>query len=608
MNNLIHKNPLTAWKHLCDHGGIELDGRDEGLDQRIQQRINPEAASFNEALVGTTMEMFARAFFEAIHPYVAMFKDILDFFRSAEATEGKDQWVLRVDEFDLDLEHFRKEIATWIEVAKTTEYYRAVDWHGAWDIIRLMRTRDLVESEVMHSIRQRSSMLPVEIQDWVVAYNQGEYPPLPVALLPGNIPQELRSCSLIVEAALGRLGELGLDRQQLMAIYQTRKGQMERADALDFWSLAQNETDFWLRTFVIAISAAAQLDTVELSSLGTEISAFMDDFPLKPFEASVSVNDLDSVLSLPIWKKRYELYSVWIATEVIRALRGHEIQLHHDHGRIEFAFRETLIATILSSPGPFTLISEKRVPLDHPRGEGRKAGVQPDHALWTVQQGHDECRLVVEVKHYKRAATRKFVDVFEDYARAFPAAQIYLVNHGPTGRAVYDVSNPLGRRCHSIERLTSSNHEARQKLAKAVRECVGEPIQNWPRSSENADSATVLMLDVSASMRDRLRTSALEAFVKDIAQTEHPRELVAVDTAIVGSWAVTQAGFQNLLRAGGGSTALSQPMHLLLQSAGRIVVVTDQDGLDTLGEFVFTVPSTQSAAPPGIFVRVCTGQ
>ena len=153
-------------------------------------------------------------------------------------------------------------------------------------------------------------------------------------------------------------------------------------------------------------------------------------------KADVSMADLESVLSLPIWKKRYELYSVWIATEIIRALEGHDVKIHHDNGRMDFGFHETEVATVRSSPGPFRLVSERRVPLAKPKGKGRTAGVQPDHGLWKVEGSEDVCHLAVEVKHYKKEARGKFVDVFEDYARAIPDGEVYLVNHGPTGRAI----------------------------------------------------------------------------------------------------------------------------------------------------------------------------
>jgi hypothetical protein len=123
---------------------------------------------------------------------------------------------------------------------------------------------------------------------------------------------------------------------------------------------------------------------------------------------------------------------------------------------MEFAFRETLVATIYSSPAPFRLISEKRSPLDHPKGDGRTGGVQPDHGLWSTEHSKPICRMAVEVKHYKSSAKRKFIFIFEDYARALSEADVYLVNYGPTGEAVYEVPRPLDRRCYAIEYLMPS--------------------------------------------------------------------------------------------------------------------------------------------------------
>jgi hypothetical protein len=54
--------------------------------------------------------------------------------------------------------------------------------------------------------------------------------------------------------------------------------------------------------------------------------------------------------------------------------------------------------------------------------------VQPDFGLWTSDGENLECRMVIEVKHYLRSAKRRFLDVLEDYARAFPQAKVFLVN------------------------------------------------------------------------------------------------------------------------------------------------------------------------------------
>ncbi len=179
-----------------------------------------------------------------------------------------------------------------------------------------------------------------------------------------------------------------MNRERMMVANRSpeREGP-NQADALAFWTIAQNETDYWLRTLVVSLSAAATLlPSKELEPLGEQLNQLLSPFPTRAMNFHRSFRDLESVLSLPMWKQRYELYSVWIGTEIVRSLTsaGHNVELHHENGRIAFAFRETEIATVRSSSGTFRLISEKRSKLDDPIGDGRMGGVQPDFGIWTA--------------------------------------------------------------------------------------------------------------------------------------------------------------------------------------------------------------------------------
>lgn len=606
MTEPVHRDPLSAWRYLIQHGGIEMEGRDEGLDKRILQRLDPAAPSLEHALSHATMAAFTRAFFEAIHPFVVMFHDILSFFEHADVTKGPDQWILQVDDFDLDLSHFQRWITTWQDAGVAQMHIPAVDWQGVWRLWGLFRDREQIGAEIRRSFGQERLHLPHDVQTWVDAHNRGEYLALPASLLPPDCPRELRASASIAQAALSLLREKGLTRDELMKLRRGYQGDMDRSDGLDFWSIAQNETDYWLRSYVVALSAAAtHLTESEILELGGQLDAIISEFPLRPFNVEVSVAELESVLSLPIWRKRYELYSVWVATEMVRSLDGHQIELHHDNGRIVFAFHETLVATIHSSPGPFRIISERRCPLLNPQGTGRSAAVQPDHGLWTTQYGKEVCRMIVEVKHYKRSVKRVFLDVFEDYARAFPEGDIYLVNYGPTGTAVYDVSRSIRDQCHAIQRLTPTGVEARREFAQAVRECVGDPVVAWPDSSGDSVD-TVLVIDVSASMETVLHSDDMAALVRDILAAERPGELIAVNTCVVGTWPPNKEGFAELIDVSEGSTALSDPIRDLLRRCARVVVITDQHGLTTLSGLQMATHDCEEQASEGVFVRVCT--
>jgi hypothetical protein len=606
MEESVHRDPLSAWNYLRDRGGIELEGRDEGLDQLILGRLDPTAESLDDALAATTMEAFAKAFFAATAPFTAMFRDILDFFKHSEATKGQDQWILRMDDIDVSLEHFQQWLTSWTEIARITFTVPAIDFRGVWDLHQALSSRAQINEEIQRSFSNKRLLLPSDVETWVSAYNGADYLPLPKSLTSPQCPSQLLTSASIAQAALLLLTELKLSRSELMAIYRTRRHKMDRSDALEFWHIAQNETDYWLRTFVVGLSAAAtHLSPAELEMLGSDLDRITNRYFMRPFDADVSLPDLESVLSLPIWKKRYELYSVWIATEIIRALEGHDVELHHDNGQIAFAFRETLVATIHSSLGPFTLVSERRSPLDNPRGKGRTANVQPDHGLWTKEHARDVCRMAVEVKHYKRSARGPWIDIFEDYARAFPSGDVYLVNHGPVGNAVYDVSEGVRERSHAIDRLTPFNHESRKEFANAVRTCVGEPIIRWPDDTGLINPHAVLLLDVSPSMRPSLSSAAMETLVKSILDTDRPAKLVAADQAIIGSWPATEAGFIELLQVDGSSTELDNPIRELLQDHRTVVVITDDDGVSTIRTPTMEIHTMQTLAPENTRVILC---
>src|SRR4051812_2344990 len=102
----VHRDPLAAWRHLIQIGAIELDGRDEGLEDKILQRLDPKAPSLEHALLSAPMAAFTCAFFEGLHPFLGMFREILEFFKRANANTGPQQWNLQIDGIDLDLSHF----------------------------------------------------------------------------------------------------------------------------------------------------------------------------------------------------------------------------------------------------------------------------------------------------------------------------------------------------------------------------------------------------------------------------------------------------------------------------------------------------------------------
>jgi hypothetical protein len=615
MESIVNETPLEAWRYLLEYGGIEIPGRDDETVEALLEGLNPTAPSLEHALATATMEQFCRAFFRAIDPYFTMFRGILDFFEQADATQARSEWKLKVDEEVLELEHFRKSLLRWQKVTKATIFVPSIDERGVWRLWNVLDKRPLIGEQV-RSVRTKTPNVPSDVLAWLRAYEQGRYAPLPNSLGPLQCPTELRTVALIAQAMLQPLLERKIVHppSKPLQFYEGSGGQnlynpnnprLNRGDAFNFWTILQSETDHCLRTLVTALAVAAlELDDGERRLLGRELDDVTQPYPMRPFDVNVSLSDILTVITLPIWKKRHELYAVWIATEMIRSLGGHEIEIHHDNGCIEFAFRETVVATIHTSRGPFRLISERRCPLANPQGESREAGVQPDYGFWTTLAGKEVCRLVVEVKHYKQSAKQAFLDVFVDYARALPQSHVYLVSHGPTGNAASAVPTDLSARCHALGRLTTSQPEVRQKLAEAVRDCVGKPIPRWPATG-GTGKRFALACDVSGSMHSAIKTTEMYEFIRYLSASEKLGVLAAIDQQVIKKFSLDDTGLAAILDVRGGSTCLQGPVEELLREFECVIVITDSSGLETLAGLNTVEHPLQPKAPENIVVRIC---
>jgi len=292
------------------------------------------------------------------------------------------------------------------------------------------------------------------------------------------------------------------------------------------------------------------------------------------------VQDLVRLLSLPAWRKRHELYAVWIATEILAAAEGHDVNIHHTEGELQFAFRQTKIADIESARPAVSLFSERRTPLRYPIGKGRKSNVQPDYGLWRQEPKREQCSLVVEVKHYKRSDGRNFRDALVDYARARPDAVAMLVNYGPVGLSE-ELPYDLMRRCRTVEHLNPRNKTAKEEFRKAVRKQIGDPARTVGRLAASSGLPRSVIVDSSASMAQILRSRWFSEFSGNLARNgaetailvdDGPRAVVRMDS--LAAWIR-----DNELERG---TRLAATAAGLVEAEGRTLVVTDGDGLRDL--------------------------
>jgi hypothetical protein len=253
----IHKSSLAAWSDLQRRGGLELNGRDEGFEEELKNRLDLSAATLDDALRGSTTDDLVRAFFDVIQPFIAMFRAILDFFEKAGAAEGREQWNIEVDNVDIGLDHFRRFLKKWNSVPCQIEV-PAVDFSGAWTLVNA--TRNMTEMGEVHagiSTPKAYWSGVTDIDDWLRAYRDGlgYYEEWPASLAPSALGPGYSDAVALAVAGLETIRRRFASRKELNDEYRrVWRGKIDRGDALDLRTIAQNETDYWLGTLVARLA------------------------------------------------------------------------------------------------------------------------------------------------------------------------------------------------------------------------------------------------------------------------------------------------------------------------------------------------------------------
>lgn len=584
MDNTIHRDSLAAWRALRDAGALDLDDRDEDLSGKLKEQLDPSAPNLEHALAGATTDQFLSALFVTIQPFVAMYKDILAFFQRAGARQGQSQWRISVGEEFLELRHFEEFLQHWNSIEVEFDV-PALHLRAAFFLkdVRVEATDEHYHLKGPYRGRDTRTGVP-DVDAWLDQYVLGQYAPLPASLLPEKLPPGLSDAATVILAALTLLRRQGLTREQVIQAHTGRGSKAVDDDAFHLWSIAQSETDSWLFWQVVFLTDILQRPAPKLRELATQVADWFAPFPRRRIPGTMDVRDLERLLSLPAWKHRYETYGVWIATQILGALKDHDIRVHSDEGQLKFAFREAKIADVTTAKPKLSLIAERRVALIDPLGKSRKEGAQPDFGLWVDGREPPECALVVEVKHYKRRSRRNFKDALTDYARAHPRADVVLVNYGPVGADIEELSSRFGDRCTMLGPLTPEHPRALAEFHKLVRAAVGDPVRPLPVDASHAGQ--LIALDVSASMESILASSELRDFLANAAGATTRIAMIDEDIrALVAGSQIKQWLEDNPL---GGATSLVPPLVRLLSEHDRIMLVTDESGLASLDSLGYT--------------------
>lgn len=546
----ISRTGLDAWNELA-RCGLEPDGRDIDFANALHRTLDARAPSLEDALSNCTTESFVRAFLATARPYVQMLSGILRMFKLADAKYGPAHWRIAFDDYVAEVEHFKQwerkssSIGTQID-------YPALSQRGWWGLLDKLRVSPIIDrrGDSRHSF-------------WDVQRAQASLP----KPKPDSEPW-MSDLAAIVDRAQQVLAEAGLN------LITAREGTWHRdhdpnSDGFELNRLRSLQHDFQVSQLIAAYEAL-WADRDLQRKVSVDVGTYLKAFSRQTYWSNATADELRPFLDLPVWQKRHEFYAAWVASEQIDVLRDAGITVHSQNRTISFPFRETCVAT-LQDDG-LTLISERRSPLDSPVGSGRTGSVQPDYGWWrSIVAGSEFCSLVVEVKHYKKAAYGKWIDVLTDYARAHPSAEVVLANYGPAGHAQASVAEDLRSRCHVIGDL----HPNSLAAIKRFRNIVAQQLKRQLMAT------CVIVLDVSPSMRIGHRRIA--PALKELAVAYGCSAIFAADDEIVKRLDATTLLDQELTALPRQRVeVLCGPLLTALKSHQVVLLVSDDSGCSSI--------------------------
>jgi len=246
--------------------------------------------------------------------------------------------------------------------------------------------------------------------------------------------------------------------------------------------LAQIDHDCWAGSFAEKIfSTIEELENLDPISkqeysfqLIKALENIFNEIPTIELEEDIIVNDLKDFLSLPIWKKRYELYSVWVSSQIIESLKDNPYRVHSYNESILFSFSGTHLATFDNFSPRLHIWSELRSPLENPVGKGRTKAIQPDYSLIMDPVTNFETSiLVIECKQYKTPSKKNFVNALTDYAKGRINSNVILVNYGKINdEIIKEIPIELRNRTFLIGNMRPMSLESISRFKEIVRETV----------------------------------------------------------------------------------------------------------------------------------------
>lgn len=497
-------NGLQIWVALVRSGLEEtrqshensLPGYDAELVRELRERLYPGTKRSLERELRSappSAEAFLEVFFGALKPFSGMLRDVLGMFEEAGARRSNENLRIALD-FDqvseslaLTLQEFREAEAFFRRVARPV-VVRLWNANTLWALNT--DVQDVLESAgIPRSFGDSNRVRDPRVRRWLEQNGRRDWLPFPGIPKSGNkdLDGVLKMAEDLIHLMIAEVRKLGATydefARRLSDLPREEPPQNEVVaaagdvgDEHPRRSFVTAAHDFWPNAFGESICLAAERvneskDKELALRLGVAMRAGFDRAPRYERTRITLEQDFRDVVNLPLWKKRHELYAVWVASRIADALRDLSWEWHPDGDTLRFSFGGVELATLRSLDGGTHIFwTEKRTALKGGGIMGRKH-IQPDYRIMTVPTHRDDATsLVVECKQYRKWSKKNFGIALDDYSKGCPIAPIILVNYGPTDLGIMELVDPSRRdRTHLVGEFKPGGDVALDRFRELVR-------------------------------------------------------------------------------------------------------------------------------------------
>ncbi|MBD5478170.1 MAG: hypothetical protein HDR14_02600 [Lachnospiraceae bacterium] len=474
--NIKIETTMDLWNTFEKAANLQKNFYDKELEKQIRKNLAlSDTVNIKKALKEEEIskEQLLLAILTAMQPFSQMICDLLKMFEKASAGQG--DYNLRIqmkfkgmdNALNFSLENFRQYEKTTVQTCRTM---KAKIPKNLWKLIDIYRQSWITAN--IDYINQN------DIDQWLDEYyHNGKCPDFVPQRLSLGIPcldKMTAICWNIFETAVA-----GCRRA-----YEETEGRYGTIRDECFQNKS-NEQYCWCREFLFTMTATAWMFQRALTSeykeeyakkIVNDLTRYFEKAEVFNIDIPQTVVRLIEILNLPFWKRRHELYSAWVSTQIVEALQDRDIEFQVKDNTLSFSFEGSHIATCAGLCPPLEIWAELRTKAKKLIGSGRKKAIQPDYTLAVSPATEpDNSVAVIECKQHEKPSIKNFRDAVIDYANGRPQAVIMLTGYGNIPKKMHEKIKDEQIKSRSIDfSFMRPGSLATQKFKEKLRELVME--------------------------------------------------------------------------------------------------------------------------------------